>query len=89
MRPEESLHVEEPTALAGPHPLNVVCTDSLVIHKTLFSSASGAVLCNAHISKGALAHPREIYFSCLFAEVQNLNSRKYPTCKFPLTNFSQ
>ena len=37
MRPWESLHVEGPTALAGPHPLNVlnvVYAASVAIYKT-------------------------------------------------------
>ena len=35
--------MEGPTALAGPHPLNVVHAASLAIYKTLTSSASGVV----------------------------------------------
>ena len=59
MRPWESLHVEGPTALAGPHPLNVKCcvhAASLAIYKTLSSSASGVVLCTVHVSKVSLGH---------------------------------
>ena len=56
MRPWESLHVEGPTALAGPHPLNVVYAASLAIYKTLSLLASGVVLCTVHVSKVSLGH---------------------------------
>ena len=48
--------MEGPTALAGPHQLNVVYAASLAIYKTLSSLASGVVLCTVHVSKVSLGH---------------------------------
>ena len=58
MRPWESLHVEGPTALAGPHPLNIKCCIRCYSGniQTLSSSASGVVLCTVHVSKVSQGH---------------------------------